>query len=173
MNALEHARRDRAATQDRTARVELVREHIRYTTGTTTWYRHWLKTCTYTDGVAYLAELVDAHWLVDAIAAAQVQRRVARERFQLWRLRDEVAVCRGCEQKGPDLTPDELCQICAGQVGPCWVLDGWTDTPGRGRFLHRELIHYSDFPSELLPLKLYLEEGGPDGRPVLMLPEER
>jgi hypothetical protein len=37
-----------------------------------------------TDGVQYLAEKAQAYWLMDAIAAHQINKKVANEPFQVW-----------------------------------------------------------------------------------------
>ncbi len=54
--------------------------------GTSQWYQHWAKYFTYTDGVKFVAESCEAHWLVDAIASYQCEKRVNREPFQVWEL---------------------------------------------------------------------------------------
>jgi hypothetical protein len=47
-----------------------------------------------TDGVVFLAEAAHAHWLTDAIASYQHDRRVRTEEFQVWRLTVDVHTCR-------------------------------------------------------------------------------
>lgn len=42
-------------------------------TGTTRYYRHWLRRFVYTQGIDYVAEKGSAHWLLDAIASYQPQ----------------------------------------------------------------------------------------------------
>jgi thiazole synthase ThiGH ThiG subunit len=58
-------------------------------TGTERWYRHPLfRDLLTTEGVQYLADHAGAHWLVDAIAAAQVSEAALQdEPFQVWRLK--------------------------------------------------------------------------------------
>ena len=47
----------------------------------------WLKSrFLLTDGTKYLAETAKAFWLVDAIASHQVNKKVAAEPFQVWKL---------------------------------------------------------------------------------------
>ncbi|MEB3830109.1 DUF6876 family protein [Phormidium sp. CCY1219] len=58
--------------------------------GTTNYYRHWLNQFKYTDGVKYLADAAEAHWLIDAIASYQRDERVTGDEmlqeFQIWQL---------------------------------------------------------------------------------------
>ena len=51
-------------------------------TGTEQYYRHWTGSLLYTDGVKYLADTAEAHWLIDLIAS---YRR--KEPFQVWTLK--------------------------------------------------------------------------------------
>lgn len=56
-------------------------------TGTERWYRHSLMcTITYTDGVQFLAEKASAYWLIDKIATLQLEPKIKREEFQVWKL---------------------------------------------------------------------------------------
>jgi len=41
----------------------------------------------YTEGVRYLAERIDAYWLIDAILSLQLEPRVAKHAAQNWMLR--------------------------------------------------------------------------------------
>jgi hypothetical protein len=63
-------------------------------TGTENHYKHWTGRILYTDGVKYLADTAEAHWLLDAIASYQYLPRVKKEPFQLWvlKIKDESAV---------------------------------------------------------------------------------
>lgn len=54
--------------------------------GSDTLYRHPLWGRLYTEGVARMSNLCDAHWLLDSIFAKQYQEAVAREDFQVWKL---------------------------------------------------------------------------------------
>jgi hypothetical protein len=101
-------------------------------TGTTQWYKHWLKRFVYTDGVKYLAEQGNAYWLIDAIASHQTKQlledQMLRE-FQIWTLKvnlEEKTATLVCERDTDDtvLTQD---------------------------------IDFTDFP--LAEVKLYLTEG--------------
>ena len=49
--------------------------------GTTKYIKHWTGAFVFTDGVDYLREAADCHWLIDAIAS---YRR--KEPFQVWEL---------------------------------------------------------------------------------------
>lgn len=56
-------------------------------TGTENWYRHPLcPRITYTDGVKYMAEHAGAYWLLDLIVSHQLDAKVRREEFQVWKL---------------------------------------------------------------------------------------
>jgi hypothetical protein len=57
-----------------------------------------------TDGAKYLAEKAKAFWLMDAIASHQMNKRVAAEEFQFWKLdvnerREEVLTCTDGNEK--------------------------------------------------------------------------
>ena len=56
--------------------------------GTSELYKHWLKQFSYTDGVKFLADQANAHWLVDAIASHQppLLRDEMLKEFQIWKL---------------------------------------------------------------------------------------
>ncbi len=92
---------------------------LRQFTGSENWYRHGLvRDVLYTDGAKYLAEHGEAYWLLDQIALAQHDKRLAREEFQLWKLIVE-------------------------QDGDSAVL---TCDDGNGLILYREDIEFTDFP---------------------------
>jgi hypothetical protein len=60
---------------------------LQHFTGTEHWYRHGLvRTVLFTDGAKFLADKAEAYWLLDEIAFAQRDQRVANEPFQLWKL---------------------------------------------------------------------------------------
>jgi hypothetical protein len=68
---------------------------LRQFTGSEQFYRHWLRSIVYTEGVHYLAEKAGAHWLLDVIASWQLDRKVKAEPFQVWKLKvnaDSTAV---------------------------------------------------------------------------------
>ncbi|MCT7989022.1 DUF6876 family protein [Laspinema olomoucense] len=69
---------------------ELTESELRQFIGTTAYHRHWLGAFVLTDGVQYLAEKGEAHWLIDAIASYQPDARVKEDPmlqdFQVWEL---------------------------------------------------------------------------------------
>ena len=92
---------------------------LRQFTGSENWYRHGLvRDVLYTDGAKYLAEHGEAYWLLDQIALAQHDKRLAREEFQLWKLIVEQ------DDDSAVLTCDD----------------------GNGLILYREDIEFTDFP---------------------------
>ena len=65
----------------------LTKTDLRQFTGTEQWYRHWCaRKILYTDGVQHVAEHGGAHWLIDEIAFAQRNPKIAAEGFQVWKL---------------------------------------------------------------------------------------
>jgi len=77
-------------------------------TGTENWYRHGLMpNVLYTDGVRYLAEHAQAHWLIDKIASLQLLPNIKGEEFQVWRLKvdDRTAklTCTDGGNGGPEI----------------------------------------------------------------------
>ncbi len=66
----------------------ITRNDLNQFSGTGEHYKHWLKVFTYTDGVKYLADRANAHWLIDAIASHQppLLRDEMLKEFQIWRL---------------------------------------------------------------------------------------
>lgn len=83
-----------------------------------------------TDGTKYLAEKAKAFWLMEAIASHQINKKVAREPFQVW----ELVVGADCKA----------------------VL---TCTNGNNRTLVQQEIPYSDFPLESISLYVTEDEG--------------
>lgn len=56
-------------------------------TGTERYYRHpYNRNVLFTDGVRYVAETGEVHWLVDNIAFLQSDKAVSAEAFQVWKL---------------------------------------------------------------------------------------
>src|SRR5258706_3106470 len=68
-------------------------------TGSNEFYRHWLKSFRYTEGVRFLAEHARCYWLIDLIASLQVRalKDAWLREFQLWELfvkdRRGILVC--------------------------------------------------------------------------------
>lgn len=98
-----------------------------YTNLTYPWLR---KRFMLTDGTKYLAEKAKAFWLMEAIASHQINKKVAREPFQVW----ELVVSTDCKA----------------------VL---TCTNGNNRTLVQQEIPYSDFPLESISLYVTEDEG--------------
>ena len=89
-------------------------------TGTEYWYRHPFKrSITYTDGVKYVAEKAGAYWLIDEIVFAQMEKHIAAEEFQLWKL-----------QVNPDHTALLTCE------------------DGNGTVVLTKQLYFTDFPMD-------------------------
>ena len=97
--------------------------------GSENYYRHSLvRNFSYTDGVKFLADEAQAHWLVDEIALANAfNERVRAEEFQVWILK-----------KKPSRVGAVLC--CEN---------------GNGVTVLSHFIHIQDFPLDTV--KLYFE----------------
>ena len=63
----------------------LKQEDLAQFCGTENWYKHWMSSVTYTDGVKHVADAAGAYWLIDAILS---YRR--KEEFQLWILKVDL-----------------------------------------------------------------------------------
>ena len=66
-----------------------LQQNLERFTGSEMFYRHWMGRLVYTEGVKYLAEKGDAHWLIDAIISHQPDKRLKSPElsiFQLWEL---------------------------------------------------------------------------------------
>ena len=51
----------------------------------------------YTEGVKYLAEKAEAHWLIDYVFSNQLDKKIKAEEFQIWKITvkdDKSAVIR-------------------------------------------------------------------------------
>jgi hypothetical protein len=101
-------------------------DDLRQFTGTDCYYRHWLKHVLYTDGVKFLINNGNCHWLLDAIASylcigyQKIARKYGEDfaNFHAW-----------------TLTPKDA---------PSAVLEAKADT-GRPVKI-RQVIEYTDFP---------------------------
>lgn len=115
-------------------------------TGTDEYHRHGIVSCVLlTDGAKYLQE-TGAAWLIDLIAIQQLVERVKQEPFQVWTL---------------SINPNNSADVVAD--------DGGTD---RGRAtLARLHVEHTDFPKELSPFKMYVEDYGK--YKIVMLRSER
>ena len=86
-------------------------------TGTEAYHATTFRLFNATDGVAYLREAADCHWLVDAIESHQLDRKVRAEGFQVWKLTvstDSVGVLV-CEDGNDNVVKTQRL--------------GWTDFP--------------------------------------------
>lgn len=102
------------STQNKT----LTKADLRQFIGTEHWYRHWaVRHITYTDGAKYVADTAGAYWLLDEIAFAQVDKQLAAEGFQLWKLTVR-----------PDRTATLICEN------------------GNGKAVFTKQLKYTDFP---------------------------
>jgi hypothetical protein len=69
----------------------LTESDLRQFTGSELWYRHSLmRNVLYTDGVKHVAEAGGAWWLVDEIALGQMEKKIAAQSFQVWKLTVEA-----------------------------------------------------------------------------------
>jgi len=63
------------------------KQELRYYTGSDQFYRHCYGQGVYTEGVRFMAEKLEAFWLLDMIFIYQQQKIVAEEAFQVWKLK--------------------------------------------------------------------------------------
>jgi hypothetical protein len=85
-------------------------------TGTEHYYKYMFN-IVLTDGTKYLADRAGAYWLMDVVASWQTAKKVACERFQLWKL---------------DVKEDKKAIVVADD--------------GNGNEIARQKIPYTDFP---------------------------
>lgn len=123
--------------------IEKLKEELRGFTGTVNYYRH-LTGLKYTDGVKYLADRAEAHWLLDAVFSYQTERRIRKLPFQIWTLK----VIRS--------------ELGKSKKEPMAILEMREDT--NDPVLVRQEIEYTTFP--VGEIKLYYIDG------VLLLPSE-
>ena len=72
-----------------------IRDQLAQFTGSASFTRHsLLPRMILTEGVKWLANEAQAHWLTDAIASYQHEPHVSVEHFQVWRLQVDVATNR-------------------------------------------------------------------------------
>lgn len=73
-----------------------LRSQLAHFTGSETFTRHGLgRGMLMTEGVAFLAQQAQAHWLTDAIASYLHDARAKREEFQVWQLHVDASSHRG------------------------------------------------------------------------------
>ena len=91
-------------------------------TGSEVFYRHPLGSLIYTEGIRYMAQSVEAYWLLDVVASHLLTNpTLRRESFQLWRIELD---------------------------GQGALVEAWTDTPGAGDLICSQSIPYTDFPCD-------------------------
>jgi hypothetical protein len=96
----------------------LTKSDLSQFTGSEQWYRHGLmRKILYTDGARHVAEAGGAYWLLDEIAFAQAEAKIATEEFQVWRLK---------------VNPDQTASL--------------TCDDGNDRVVFTKPIEYTDFP---------------------------
>ena len=103
----------------------LAEEDLAQFTGTEHHYKHALmRNVLYSDGAKYVADAGGAHWLLDIIASMQLDAKVRKEEFQVWKL---------------TLDDDQETRIGMSSA----VL---TCEDGNGNEVYRQIIDYTDFP---------------------------
>ena len=94
-------------------------------TGTEHHYRHALmRNVLYSDGAKYVANAGGAHWLLDIIASVQLDAKVKREEFQVWKL-----------------TLDDDSETRTGVSSAVLICED-----GNGNEVYRQVIDHTDFP---------------------------
>ncbi len=98
--------------------ISLTKSDLRQFTGTEYWYRHALmRSILYTDGAKYVADKAGAYWLLDEIAFAQMEPKIAAQPFQHWKLK---------------VTPDTAATL--------------TCEDGNGNIVYTKELTFTDFP---------------------------
>lgn len=85
---------------------KLSHHDLRQFTGTEQWFRHGLvRNVSYTEGVRYLAEQGQAYWLIDKIATNQLEPKIKREEFQVWKLKvsEKLTATLTCEDDNDNI----------------------------------------------------------------------
>jgi len=129
------------ALVEQAAEIQAALSHFH---GSETFYRHWTGKLIYTEGVKYLADTAECHWLIDAIASHQPTccKDMMLADFQVWYLLLE----------GQDAVP----WIPVKANGA--ILTCWRDTPEEDSLPPiRQNIEFSDFA--LPQIKLYVSMG--------------
>ncbi len=117
--------------------------------GTNNYYSYPLGNFTFTDGVKTLADEGGgggAYWLIDIIASYQRDKKMQKacNGFQVWKFKKDA--------------------VGKGFIVNCY--DGNSEVA-----IISQKGEYADL--QLDEITLWVEDGGPDGKPVLMLPSER
>lgn len=95
--------------------------------GSETFTRHWTRRAVMTEGVMYLCDKAESHWLVDVIVSHQLTPSVRAEEFQTWTL------TRDAQGSGAVVVA----------------------TDGDEREIARQVIEFTDFP--LMQVSIWFE----------------
>lgn len=90
----------------------LTNSNLAHFTGTEQLWRHSLiPHIRYTDGARHVAQAGEAYWLLDRIACAQLEPKIAGEEFQLWTLtvNDDLSAVLVCtDGNGTTISSDRI-----------------------------------------------------------------
>jgi hypothetical protein len=127
--------------------------------GSEDFYNHWTGALIFTEGVKHLADMAEAHWLIDLIASHQ-RGAVAAAPYQVWILK----VCRMPADRSVLGAPPMAVAACYADY------DAHLSEPENYQKygLARQEIPFTDFPLD--ETKLYVE--GEPPRRTLLLPRE-
>jgi len=100
--------------------------------GTENYYKHYIPSMVYTDGIQAMAKMCEAYWLIDVVASYQTIKFQTANSFQVWKI-----------TKKPTRTyPEKYVVECS---------------DGNGNVLQKQTIKFSDFPLE--EIKMYVVDG--------------
>jgi hypothetical protein len=100
-----------AATPSADERKTQVENALAQHSGSLERTRHWSRRIIYTPGVADMAEICKAYWLIDLIASHQIDAKVRSEEFQLWELTVDAsrkAVARATDGNSNPVVSQEI-----------------------------------------------------------------
>jgi hypothetical protein len=89
---------------------EQIETELAYFTGTQNYYQY-LANVVLTDGAKHLADRAGAYWLMDVVASWQVEKRVACQPFQHWKLEvedDNTATVVADDGNGNEIARQEI-----------------------------------------------------------------
>jgi hypothetical protein len=96
-----------------TKKSTLTQSELNQFTGTTTYYKHFIKPYIYTDGIQYFAEKGECYWLLDKIFSLQTIKQIknddALQHLQFWRLKvnEDKSALLTCERDLNDIAYTE------------------------------------------------------------------
>jgi hypothetical protein len=83
--------------------VALTQDALNRFTGSDESFRHNLmRKISYSQGVQYLAEVGNAYWLVDKVATLQLEPKIRRAEFQVWKLKVDGSTAMLSVEDGND-----------------------------------------------------------------------